>query len=131
VYLVDTSVLTRLAKPGIAEKLLALGDLFYSPISSLELRFSASNEKEWDRFGLVLAGFTRVDFPQEAFSRADEVQRLLAQAGLKGRKPPDLIIAAHAELASLTLLHYDRDYDHIATVTKQPTLWINPPGTHD
>ncbi len=33
---------------------------------------------------------------------------------------PDLIIAAAAELARLTVLHLDKDFDVIATVTGQP-----------
>jgi predicted nucleic acid-binding protein len=131
VYLVDTSVLTRLRKPGIAEKLLVLDDVRYSPISALEYRYSASNETEWQLLTQVLTGFARDPFPTGTFDRADEVQRLLAAQGLKGRKPPDLMIAAHAELAGLTVVHYDHDFDHIATVTGQKTLWINPPGTHD
>jgi predicted nucleic acid-binding protein len=33
---------------------------------------------------------------------------------------PDLIIAATAELAGLTVLHMDKDFDLIAGVTGQP-----------
>jgi predicted nucleic acid-binding protein len=131
VFLVDTSVLTRLRKPGIAEKLLTLEHVHYSPISGLEYRFSASNGNEYDLVSQVLAGFTRSPLPTGTFERADEVQRLLATKGLKGRKLPDLIIAAHAELVEFTVVHYDHDFDHIARVTDQRTMWINPPGSHD
>ncbi len=130
-YLVDTSVLTRLRKPGVASTLLALEDVRYSPISGLEYRFSASNEREWDRLSEVLSGLTREPFIAGAFERADEVQRSLAGRGIKGRKPPDLVIAAHAELAGLTVVHYDHDFEHIASVTGQPTLWIARPGSLD
>ena len=65
------------------------------------------------------------------FERADAVQRLLADRGLKGRKPPDLIIAAHAELAGLTVVHFECDFDHIAAVTGQTTLWVARPGSID
>jgi len=34
---------------------------------------------------------------------------------------PDLIIAATAELAGLTVLHLDKDFEIIAEVTGQPT----------
>jgi hypothetical protein len=44
---------------------------------------------------------------------------------------PDLLVAAIAEAASLTVLHYDADFDHIASVTHQPTEWIVPPGSVD
>lgn len=53
--------------------------------------------------------------------RAIEVQRLLAERG-QHRAPsvPDLIVAATAELAELTVLHVDTDFDLIAEVTGQP-----------
>lgn len=130
-YLVDTSVLTRLRYPAVASTVLALEDVRYSPISGLEYRYSASNPQEWDRLSAVLDGFERESFDSAAIDRADEVQRLLAAAGLKGRKLPDLLIAAQAELAGLTVVHYDRDFDHIAGVTGQRTLWIASPGTLD
>jgi predicted nucleic acid-binding protein len=52
--------------------------------------------------------------------RAMEVQLLLADQG-QHRAPsiPDLIIAATAELAGLTVLHVDKDFDLIANVTGQ------------
>jgi predicted nucleic acid-binding protein len=131
VYLVDTSVLTRLAKPGVAATLLELDEVSYSPISALEYRYSAANERDWNRLGEVLDGFVRVPIADADFQRADEVQRLLASAGLKGRKPPVLIIAAQAERVGFIVVHYDRDFEHIASVTQQRTLWIAPPGSID
>jgi predicted nucleic acid-binding protein len=131
VYLVDTSVLTRLRLPRIGNILLGLGQIFYSPISGLELRYSASNESDYRKLTAILDGFDRLSMVDAVFDTADRTQRLLAKAGLKGRPIPDLVIAAQAELAGLTVLHYDVDFDHIATVTGQPTLWISPPGSID
>lgn len=53
--------------------------------------------------------------------RAIEVQALLAERGLH-RAPsiPDLLIAALAEQAGLTVLAVDKDFDLIAEVTGQP-----------
>ena len=53
--------------------------------------------------------------------RAVDVLTLLADRG-QHRAPsiPDLIIAATAELAGLTVLHLDKDFDVIAQVTGQP-----------
>ena len=53
--------------------------------------------------------------------RAVEVQLLLAGEG-HHRAPsiPDLVIAAAAELAGLTVLHLDQDFDLIAGITGQP-----------
>ena len=53
--------------------------------------------------------------------RAAELLTLLADRG-QHRAPsiPDLIIAATAELAGLTVLHLDKDFEVIADVTGQP-----------
>ena len=41
------------------------------------------------------------------------------------------VSAAIAEATSLTVLHYDADFDHIAAVTGQPTQWIVERGSID
>lgn len=58
--------------------------------------------------------------------RAVEILMLLADRG-QHRAPsiPDLIIAATAELAGLTVLHLDKDFDLIAEITGQPTERLN------
>ncbi len=50
---------------------------------------------------------------------------------MKGRKVPDLLIAAVAELATLTVVHYDADFELIASITGQPTMWIVERGAAD
>lgn len=52
--------------------------------------------------------------------RALELQRVLSERG-HHRAPsvPDLLIAATAELADLTVLHVDKDFELIAAVTGQ------------
>lgn len=53
--------------------------------------------------------------------RAVEVQTLLGDRGQhRGPSVPDLLVAAAGELADLTVLHVDKDFDHIALVTGQP-----------
>src|ERR1017187_9474470 len=58
--------------------------------------------------------------------RAVEVLTLLADRGLH-RAPsiPDLIIAATAEMAGLTVLHLDKDFEIIAGITGQPCERLN------
>jgi predicted nucleic acid-binding protein len=41
------------------------------------------------------------------------------------------VIAAAAEAAGLTVLHYDDDYDRIAAVTRQPMEWVASAGSLD
>ena len=99
--------------------------------SDLEIGFSARNGAEWDRLQIALGTFETVEIDGRHFARARQVQRLLADRGLRGRKVPDLVIAAAAEAAGRTVLHYDADFDHIAAVTGQATEWIVPRGTAD
>ena len=58
--------------------------------------------------------------------RTVEVLALLADRG-QHRAPsvPDLIIAAGAELAGLTVLHFDKSFDVIADVTGQAVERLN------
>ncbi|HEY0806728.1 MAG TPA: PIN domain-containing protein [Pseudonocardiaceae bacterium] len=50
---------------------------------------------------------------------------------MRGRKLPDLLIAAAAERRGLTVLHYDRDFELIADVTGQQHEWVVLRGTID
>jgi predicted nucleic acid-binding protein len=53
--------------------------------------------------------------------RAVEVQIALAERGQhRAASIPDLLIAATAELAQLTVLNDDKDFELIAEVTGQP-----------
>jgi predicted nucleic acid-binding protein len=45
------------------------------------------------------------------------------------RQAPDLLLAAAAEAAGITILHYDEDYDRVAEITGQPTRWLAPVGS--
>ena len=66
---------------------------------------------------------------QADFDRALDVMAELArrnQHRAVGAK--DLVIAAVAERAGLTLLHYDADYDFIVAATGQPMEWVVPRG---
>jgi predicted nucleic acid-binding protein len=132
-FLLDTSVLTRLSTPLILQRIEELDreGLVRSTMTDLEVGYSARDADEWDRLIVALGAFRRIDVEEHHFERARQVQRELATRGLKGRKVPDLLIAAVAEGASLTVLHYDADFDHIATVTGQPTQWIVERGSID
>ena len=70
--------------------------------------------------------------PDEVWQTALETQSQLASASAhRGAALPDLLIAATAGRHGVTLLHYDREYDLIASVTGQPVRWIVPRGTTD
>ena len=133
-HLVETSVLTRLSVAAVRSALQPFIDavaLARCTLTDLELGFSASSASDWDRLQSVLSTLTRVEVTPAVISRAKNVQRMLAAGGLKGREVPDLIIAAAAELADLTVLHYDHDFELIASVTRQSHEWIVPRGSID
>ena len=132
-FVVDTSVMTRLRVPAVRERVQALDDagLARTAMTDLEIGFSASNGEDWDRLIAALEAFEPLDVDARHFARAGQVQRLLAVHGLKGRKVPHLLIAAVAETTGRTVLHYDADFDHIASVTGQAAEWVVPQGTID
>jgi predicted nucleic acid-binding protein len=133
-HLVDTSVLTRVHRTeirAILEPLLLQHCVARVGISDLEIGFSAQNEDAWLSLQNSLHVFALIEHSQEHVTRARYVQHLLAQRGLRGRKIPDLLIAAAAEQQRLTLLHYDADFDVISQVTTQKSQWIVPKGSID
>jgi hypothetical protein len=78
-----------------------------------------------------LSVFELVETTADHVRRARQVQRLLASRNQRGRKVPDLLIAAAAEQAGLTLLHYDNDFELIGSVTGQICQWVVPAGSID
>lgn len=133
-HLLDTSVLTRLGEASVravVEPLAAVGRAARAGITDLEIGYSARNGGEWDALLAALDVFVVVETTAEHIQRARQVQRMLAVTSQRGRKIPDLLVAAAAEQAGYTVLHYDADFDLIASVTGQPCQWVVPAGTID
>ena len=131
-FLVDTSVVKRLGHPRVrmvVEPLATAGELGRPSICDLEVGFSARNAAEWDRLVGALAAFEAVDTTAAHFRRALDVERLLAARSQRGRKIPDLLVAAAAEELHAVVLHYDADFDLIASVTGQRCQWVVPAGS--
>jgi predicted nucleic acid-binding protein len=131
-YLADTSVLTRLAHPSVRaalEPLATRGEVGRTTISDLEVGFSARSEEEWTDLLAALAELRSVEVTATDVRRAIDVQRLLARQRQRGRKVPDLLVAAAAERRGLVLLHYDRDLELIAGITRQDCRWIVERGS--
>jgi predicted nucleic acid-binding protein len=126
VWLIDKSALTRLAASSDAAEWAARierGLVRITTVTRLEVGYSARSGPD------LRAGFQQpplssmpVEYLTPAIEdRAVEVLMLLADRG-QHRAPsvPDLIIAATAELAGLTVLHLDKDFEVIAETTGQP-----------
>jgi predicted nucleic acid-binding protein len=113
------------------EKPLQEGLIARCPLTEVEFLYSARNAE--DRADLVqdldaLFGWTPLD--DRAVTRAWDVQRELTEKGQhRSAGAVDLLVAATAELQGLTMLHYDNDFETIASVTGQPTQWLASPGS--
>ncbi len=133
-HLADTSVLKRLGILNVrqaVEPMLVAGEIARAGICDLEVGYSARNTDECDSLIGAVQAFTLVETTAEHVRRALQVQRVLAAEHQRGRKIPDLLIAAAAEASNLVVLHYDADFDRIATVTGQRCQWVVPAGSVD
>ncbi|MEZ5085804.1 MAG: PIN domain nuclease [Tessaracoccus sp.] len=124
-WLIDKSALVRLGSSSDAQlwsDRITRGLVRVTSITLLEIGFSARNEGDWNRLIRdVPVAYMPVEMMTPAAERrAVEVQRLLSLSG-RHRAPsiPDLMIAAVAEQAGLTVLHLDKDFELIADVTRQ------------
>lgn len=134
-WLADTSVLTRLGNRDVRDAVAPLaeqGRVGRCVLSDLEVGYFARNANEWDALQQALTVFpVIIDVVSSDIDRAKETQRALAALGLKGRRVPDLLIAAVALRMELAVLHYDRDFELVEQVTGQPTRWVVDRGTID
>lgn len=133
-HLADTSVLKRLSDArvrAVVEPLTQAGQLARPAICDLEIGYSARHAEEWDRLAAALGAFELVETTSQHITRSLQVQRLLADKSRRGRKIPDLLVAAAAEAQDLVVLHYDADFDLISSVTGQASQWVVPKGSVD
>jgi predicted nucleic acid-binding protein len=125
-WLIDKSALVRLAASPDAQEWAARiqrGLVRIATVTRLEVGYSARSGADL-RAGLQGPPLSAmpVEYQTPATEgRAVEVLALLADRG-QHRAPslPDLIIAATAEMAGLTVLHLDKDFEIIASITGQP-----------
>jgi predicted nucleic acid-binding protein len=130
-WLIDKSALVRLvASPDAADwaSRIERGLVRIATVTRLEIGYSARSGPEL-RAGLrqpPLASMPIEYLTPTIENRAVEVLALLADRG-QHRAPslPDLLIAAIAELAGLTVLHLDKDFEIIADLTGQPVERLN------
>lgn len=132
-YLVDKSALARMPLPTVQERLgpvIESGEAATCAIIDLEVLYSARNAEEHRRIRSRRAfAYRQVPLEEGIFQRAIEVQGELASRAQHRLPIPDLLVAAAAESAGLTVLHYDAHFEQIAAVTGQPVEWVVPRGS--
>lgn len=131
-WLIDKSAFVRLGSAADAEawaERISRGLVRIASVTRLEIGYSARSGQslrgEAARPPLSLLTIEHTTPPME--SRAVEVQTMLADRG-HHRAPsvPDLLVAAVAEVAGLTVLHDDNDFDLIAELTGQSVERLVP-----
>jgi predicted nucleic acid-binding protein len=135
-YMADKSALARVeTRPEVSavlDPLLLEGEVATCGVIDLEVLYSAESPRAYADYATALRTLPRVSVTETVLDRALEVQAHLAKHSQhRGVQLPDLIVAACAEGAGLTVLHYDADYERIAEVTGQPVRWVVPRGSVD
>lgn len=125
-WLIDKSAIARLHLAADAAEWasrIERGLVRICTVTRLELGYSARSAN--DHRSLLadppIASMPVAYLTPKIEDRALELQSVLAERG-QHRAPsvPDLLIAATAELAELTVLHVDKDFELIAEITGQP-----------
>jgi predicted nucleic acid-binding protein len=130
-WLIDKSALVRLSDardaPEWASRI-QRGLVRISTVTRLEVGFSARSANDL-RAGIAQAPLASM--PVEYLTPAIEDRAVAVQAELADRGQhraasiPDLLVAATAEVAQLTILHVDKDFELIADITGQPVERLN------
>jgi predicted nucleic acid-binding protein len=125
-WLIDKSALARLSLSDDAAEWaerIGRGLVRITTVTLLEVGFSGRSGADVREAGRrPPLSMMPIEYLTRAMEqRALEVQALLADQG-QHRAPgvPDVLIAAVAERAGCTLLHVDKDFELIASVTGQP-----------
>jgi predicted nucleic acid-binding protein len=134
-YLADKSALARWGHPSVGRVLDDFSDrgvLATCAAVEWEMVYSVRNKPDMARIRFLLRGFNFLYCGDEVFERVLEVQGVALERGFhRALSMADLLIAATAERHRATVLHYDGDFDMVASITGQPTQWVVPTGTAD
>ncbi|MGW7546001.1 PIN domain-containing protein [Streptomyces sp. NPDC054770] len=129
-YLIDTSALARvLLRQNTAawDDRIGAGLVAICDITELEVLYSARSAADRTRLKAALdVHYAWCPMPDGVYRRSRIVQeQLTAKGEHRSAGPVDLLVAAAAEEAGLTLLHCDRDFETIARTTGQAVRMID------
>lgn len=136
-FLIDTSIWARLATtPEVVEEfkkiveLVSPADLLVCPPVALEYGFTAPSGKAHSTLIAQLDAFGQCDIHPVQGEVLDIQERLWNGGLLRAAGAMDTLIAAYAMKNEAAVLHYDRDFEHIATVVPGfAHRWILPRGS--
>jgi predicted nucleic acid-binding protein len=134
-FLADTSAFARLDKPNVLAALgplIAQGQVAICAPVAFEIGYSARNLADYQAILDRIDAFEWVPVTDGDHRRSLEVQRQLAGRGQhRTLSLVDALVAAVAESRSMTVLHYDADFETVAKLTGQSHHWVVARGTAD
>lgn len=133
-YLIDTSALARMNHGPVRD---IVAGLIVDHVAAtcitvdLEAEYSGRNEADVRAIaGRRRASYVVLPINETIAERAREVQiRMAARGHHRAAGVIDVLTAAVAEYHGAVMLHYDADFEHIATTTGQPQVWVVPRGS--
>jgi predicted nucleic acid-binding protein len=131
IYLADKSALARFPIPAVAARLRPLledGDLATCAIVDLEVLYSSRSLADYEEILEERRSLDGAPITPEVLAKAIDLQHELARRGQHRVPIPDLIISASALLSGLVVLHYDADFERIASAGGAPHEWVVPQG---
>jgi predicted nucleic acid-binding protein len=136
--LLDNSAFVRLGSPALAKRRAhEIADALEQRRIGvclpflLEAGYSARRAVDHGELLGELMALPMLHIDSEVERRAVDAQRQLARAGHHRLPPVDLIIAALADRHGVGVLHYDHDYDTLATKTdlRFASVWLARRGS--
>jgi predicted nucleic acid-binding protein len=110
--------------------MLEAGELATCAPVSLELLYSSRGRRDYHALAFDLGQLPYLSVDEGAARLALRTQERLADRSQhRGPTPVDILVAAIAQVHVAVLLHYDRHFDAIRRVTRQPMEWIAARGS--
>ncbi|WP_232236095.1 PIN domain-containing protein [Nocardia sp. BMG51109] len=133
-FLIDTSAAARMRHPGVARVLAPMmqsGTVATCATLDAEALFSARGPAEYERIRSDRrVAYEYLPTDDDHWRRAFSVQRVLAGSGRHREVGiADLLTAVLAVEHRLLLVHYDADFDTVATVVDLNHRWVAPRGS--
>lgn len=131
---VDTSAWARAHHPQVRQSWqAALLDrrLRIPPAVRFEILLSARDGESFDTLAERLSALHAAPFGTSVIAAAEGAMRTLAHRSAGAQRLPivDYLVAASAQELGAAVIHYDRDYDTLASLMEFESIWLAPAGT--
>src|SRR5215472_14444541 len=137
--LIDNSAWSRLFSPTTVPagrrsevgRAIEAGDVFVCVPFLLEAGYSARNAMDHDELLCELEALPNLEIDSVVERRALDAQAQLARVGHHRLPTVDLLLSAIADRHQVDVLHYDADYDLIASMTdlRFGSVWLATRGS--